>query len=378
MLFFVITIFVIGVGTVLNAKDDLIKSVKSGNVNDAKSGIELALQEKFKGRTKWINLNGLAQKSLARTVIKDPGYTVYRLKNGQVMYGLAKRDMGIYADRLEDYKNKLKAKGIEFLYVQLPFKIKDDSYMPPGTHDYGNANAKELLSLLDKKGVKYLDLKSEMEKDGLDWTEQFFYTDHHWRPETGIWASGKIMKRVEEITGEHVNMDYYDLDNYNYKEYKNFMLGTVGRRTGYWYSGLDDIKIFVPKYKTDFDFWGKSKNGVKEASGDFEKTMLIKSNLKRADYEVNPYATYIGKNFARNVIKNRLAKNDLKVFWFSESFSGVLIPFVSPNVKEITTVDLRRFKKDDMLGYVDDYSPDIVVVAYNPSAFSKRQFEFVG
>ena len=377
--FFMALMFIVGIGTFLNAKADIRKVVSEKAVTEIPDAIESVLQEDFKGKNKWINLNGLAQKVLLKTVIKDPGYTVYRLKNGQVMYGLDKRNMKWYAEKLSEFQSWLKKEDIDFLYVQIPFKIKDDSYMPIGTHANGNQNADQLVSMLDKNGVNYLDLREEIEKDNLDWTDQFFYTDHHWRPATGLWASGKIMKRIKEDYGFDINMDYYDKKNYNSKWYRNYMLGAVGRRTGYWYSGLDDFELLTPKFETDFDFWGKSRDGIKKAKGDYNKTMIMKENLdSRADFEVNTYATYIGKNFARNVIKNRKIKNDLKVLWYSESFSGVLIPFVSTNMEEITTIDLRRHKEKNMKKYIRDYDPDVVIVAYNPSAFSKQQFKFLG
>ena len=379
MIFFVVTIFVVGAGTLLNARHDIMDAVRDNPVSKTPDAVETVLQNDFKGKNRWVNLNGLAQRAMLKTVVKDPGKTVYRLKNGQVMYGLPKRDMKKYAAKLEEFNSWLSGEGVGFLYVQIPFKIKDDSYMPPGTHANGNANADQLVKLLDEKKVNYLDLRDEIEKDGLDWTSLFFYTDHHWRPAAGLWASGKIMKRVSDDFGFDVDLSHYDKENYESEWYRNYMLGAVGRRTGYWYSGLDDFELLTPKYKTDYDFWGKSKDGIKKAKGDYTETMIMEENLdSRADFEVNTYATYIGKNFARNVIKNRICKNGLRVLWFSESFSGVLIPFVSADVEEITTIDVRRFKEKSMKTFIREYKPDVVIVAYNPSAFSMKQFNFLG
>ena len=46
--------------------------------------------------------------------------------------------------------------------------------MPKGAKEYGNENADELLSALDERDIKYLDLRQEIKKDGIDWGSMFF------------------------------------------------------------------------------------------------------------------------------------------------------------------------------------------------------------
>lgn len=112
--FFMALMFIVGIGTFLNAKADIRKVVSEKAVTEIPDAVESVLQEDFKGKNKWINLNGLAQKVLLKTVIKDPGYTVYRLKNGQVMYGLDKRNMKWYAEKLSEFQSWLKKRTLIF------------------------------------------------------------------------------------------------------------------------------------------------------------------------------------------------------------------------------------------------------------------------
>ena len=234
-----------------------------------------------------------------------------------------------------------------------------------------------MVALLRDKDVDLIDLREEIEKARFDWSSLFFVTDHHWKPKTGLWASGLIMKHLSEKYGYDINESYYDYDNYESHVKKDWMLGAVGRRTGAWYDGLDDIEILNPKFDTDFYFWGVSDNGEEIREGDFWHSMYLWDNLKtRSDFVNNSYSTYIGKEYSINTITNRMAKNDLKVLIIRESFSCVLTPFISLNSKETTSIDLRRYKEQSIIDLCRETKPDVVLLPYNPSAFSMKQFEF--
>ena len=184
--------------------------------------------------------------------------------------------------------------------------------------------------LLREKNIDTPDLREEIKKDGLDWSSLFFKTDHHWTPQTAFWASGKIMDRIQTKYGYDVNMSYYDRENYEYTNYKNWMLGSVGRRTGTLYDGLDDISLFNPKFDTDFSFWDLeegSDDKVEIRKGSFWDTMYVWENLeKRADFERNTYSTYLGKDCAIARIINKKSHTGLKVLLIRESFSCALSP----------------------------------------------------
>ncbi|MBR0127591.1 MAG: hypothetical protein IJL99_04955 [Firmicutes bacterium] len=375
-----LVIFVVGATTAYNCRGTIKEVIETHNYLHCKSELESALNERFQWRNQWINVNGLFQRCVGTTIVRGGGseYDVYKMSNGQIMYRLPERDMTKYAKKVTELDRTLEEKGIHFLYVQLPNKIKDNSYMPPGTKTYGNLNADQMVQLLRDENIDLIDLREEIEAAGFDWSSLFFKTDHHWTPKTGLWASGLIMKHISEKYGFEINEDYYDYDNYKSHVKENWMLGAVGRRTGAWYDGLDDIEILEPKFDTDFSFWAVSDAGVETRGGNFWNTMYLWDNLKtRSDFVNNSYSTYIGKEFAINTIKNKKAHNGLKVLLIKESFSGVLMPFISLNSEELTAVDLRRYKDQSIIELCDEMQPDLVILAYNPSAFSMSQFRFI-
>ena len=59
-----------------------------------------------------------------------------------------------------------------------------------------------------------------------------------------------------------------------------------------------------------------------------------------------------------------------------ESFTCALLPFIAVNADEVVTVDMRKYNKKSIPELCEEIRPDLVIVDYNPSAFSKDQFDF--
>ena len=374
---FLLLIFIVGAGTSWNVWQAETGFAKAKGFKELKTKIEGQISSNFQNKYGWVSLNGLFERMMGVTIVRDPDYNVNKLSNGQIMYDLPKRNMKKYAGYIEELNDALEAMDTDFIYVQIPFKIKDDSYMPPGTHANGNENADQMVQLLRDKGINTLDLRDNIEEQNLDWSSLFFKTDHHWTPQTALWAAGIVMERIHKDYGFDVNMDYYDIDNYKQKTYKNWMLGAVGRRVGTLYDGLDDFTLFDPKFKTDLSFWGKNKKGKEVREGDFWNSMYLWENMEnRADFERNTYSTYFGKDYSQALVTNHMCHNGLKLLMIRESFSCALTPFLALNAEEIMTIDLRRYNKMSIPELCEEFQPDLVMVDYNPSAFSKNQFDF--
>ena len=378
---FLVLIYSIGMITMYNSRDIIKVGLSSLRENGGiRNGTEAAIQNNFAFRNGWINLNGLFYRCIGDTIVRDSEYIVYKLSNGQIMYNLDQRDIGKYAAYVDELDDALNEMGIDFMYVQIPFKIKDDSYMPPGTHTYPNRNAEQMVQLLREKGINTMNLRDNIEEAGLDWSELYYNTDHHWRETTAFWAAGEIMERLEEDYGIKYNKDYYLDDKWDKEYYNDYMLGTVGRRTGIYYAGLDDFVLFDPKFETSFSYKAYKKSLKKltvEREGSFRDSMYEWDNLeKRADFTKNTYSTYTGKEYGVVHIDNKNIDNGPKILMIRESFTCALLPFISVNADEVLTVDLRRFNEKSVPELCEEFEPDVVIMDYNPSAFSKKQFDF--
>ncbi len=376
---FLVCIFVVSLGTAWNIRGTIKKLVKADSITAAQTKLEDAVTKKLQWHNNWVNINGLFQRCLGVTIVRasDSGDNVYKLSNGQIMYWLEERDMTDYAELVDNFKKSLEKDGIDFTYVQLPFKVQNDDAMPVGTKDYANDNADQLVSLLREDDIDTLDLREEIEKAGFDWDTLFFNTDHHWRPTTGLWASGVIMDHLRDNYDFTVDDSHYQYDSYNSTVYKDYLLGTLARKTGKYYAGLDDLEILEPKFETDFTFYAKGDNGVDEREGDFMHSMYNWDNMaQKASFDLPTYEVYFGKDYAYSKIVNRLTDSDKKILLIGESARAVLLPFMSTDAKEVVSVDLRRYKDKTVLELCEEYQPDVVILAYNPSAFSKEQFTF--
>lgn len=163
--------------------------------------------------------------------------------------------------------------------------------------------------------------------------------------------------------------------NYNIKIYKEWYLGSEGKRTGIYYTGIDDFDIITPKFETDFDFKVESQNVHRK--GQFKDTLLDWSRFGAQDYfNELPYSTYSGGDVNLMNINNKKDTSGKKILLIKDSFSSVLIPFLSLGCSKLDIVDVRQPDKIDLREYIKKTNPDIVVMIYNPSTIFKDSNAF--
>ena len=375
---FIIAIFSMGGLTVLRSGQlpAWTKSIVSDFSKDNIAETESLMNKKMVFRMRWINVNGIFNKCFGVTA--DMKREWYRLDDGRLMYSLdhqSSKKLARYAKHVEELKDSL-PEGTRLIYVQLPFKIENDEMLPAGAKEYANENVEVLLKELKNRGIETIDIKKHMKKDGLVYDDQFYKTDHHWRPQTAKWAAGVISQHLAgEMDWIH-DQDLFEDDNFRFKHYDDQFLGSLGKKTGNWYAGTDDFDLIIPKYKTDFEFWADTEEGIIERSGDFEHALLDKKNMEKNYFRINTYATYTGGDFKENIVTNHLSDNHKKVLLLRDSFSCTLLPYLSLSCEQVTTLDLRHFKKMSTADYVKEHDFDVVLIAYNPSAFTPKQFDF--
>ena len=68
-------------------------------------------------------------------------------------------------------------------------------------------------------------------------------------------------------------------------------------------------------------------------------------------------------------IHNHQANNGKKVVYIMDSFSACVIPFLAMEIEDMLVLDLRSFN-GSVTAAIEEFNPDTVIVAYNPSTFS--------
>lgn len=347
----------------------LVSSIESA-VKSVEDKVDYYTTQLLALRIKFVELNAGFNKAIGMKMISGAD-SVIVLKNGYLVFDTERKDMTAAAENITLFSKKMNEQGIDFLYVQEPAKLdKYDNKMPYGMNDNENANADDLVNVLDKNGVNCLDLRELMQQQGIDHYSAFFRTDHHWKPETGLWATGEIIKKINSISGLGLDLSVSDISKYNIKVYEKYCLGSQGKKVSLSFADPEDISIITPKYDTDFDVTYYSSGNSYSKSGDFKEAFLNMTNLEKIDYyNVSVYSTYFYGNHERASIENKNADNDIRILYIPDSFSNSVIPYMAAAVKHRDVIDLRYFN-GSLESFISQNKPDMVVAAYNPSTVS--------
>lgn len=373
--FFLMSLYPLAAGGYRMVRD-LLDGVPTGT-----SVIESVYNERLPAKNLLVTMNGGLQRLLGARSINDR----YLLDNGQLTYTIDSYPMNKIAENTVAFRDALAEREIPMVYVNALFKIDGaDKQLPVGVEDYSNENADRFLSVLKEHDVNVLDLRESAQEQELDYGELFYRTDHHWKAETGFWAFTEIADYLEQLDPAYAADEMVtDADNYEYTVYEDIFLGTAGRRVGPLYSGWDDLTVIAPEFATDLQFSVPEEN--LERSGDYRDTMLFSEFLSGGDdFTISRYDVYCGQDYGLLYVTNRSADsqptvNPKRILMLKDSFSSVVIPFLSLCYEELCFIDLRVFS-EDLLTFVEEYDPDLVMVLYNPGAYENNNlamFDFV-
>lgn len=351
----------------------MLRGLANGEDLDV-STIEYTFNDSFPTKGLLITANGGIQRLLGARYLNNR----YLLDNGHLTYTIAPYDTTQVARNTAEFSRMLEERGIPLVYVNAPFKIYGkDPQLPVGVSDHSNENADQFVSLLRQQDVQVLDLRECIEAEGLDHYSLFYKTDHHWTAETGLWAVGKITDYLQEMEEAFaVDSRITDPSGYTHTVHKEIFLGSAGRRVGPWFAGMDDLTVIEPGFDTSLRFYSESA-GV-DRRGTYSQTVLFPENLTSSNiFETAAYDVYCGQNYAELRVRNNSREQGLavqstprRVLMFTDSFSAVLIPFLSLSYDELCFIDLRYYE-GAVSDLVEEFRPDAVLVAYNIGALEE-------
>ena len=325
--------------------------------------------KKMTYKEKLIDLNSIVGRLTGVRKIEKDDENVLRLENDYLYYERKKISDELVnqaADSCIALKNKSEEQGSYFTYVYVPEK----AYFDNKTHIEYKNSVDGFLEKLDNGGVRILNIAEKLKEQGKSMEDAYYITDHHWKAETGFWATGLICEELKQNAGFTYDENFMSLENYDVKTYEDWFLGSQGKKVGRYFTslGFDDFTLITPKFKTDLSVTYRGEN----RKGEFKESVLNLNHLNTKDhYNKNCYATYSDGDFPEQIIENNLSTDDgKKILVIRDSAACCVTPYLSLAAKTTRIIDIRNMHcgqkgyVESVYNYIEEFKPDYVIVIY--------------
>ncbi|MBR6403556.1 MAG: hypothetical protein IKS48_09265 [Eubacterium sp.] len=302
---------------------------------------------------------------------------VYDMGDGYLVNIIEERDNTELVHRISDFNISLKSRGIEYIFFLAPGKISrnDENELPFFLNNHSNKNADNLLELLEENGVYTYDLRDEFEKEE-NYKNFFYKNDHHWNNKAALLASSISAREICRIADLDYDASLYDINNYNYYEYKDRFYGSLIVDSSVWTEKdqKSDYVLYLPKFKTNI-----SSSSVWDDYTDSESLEEAFCNWNQIN-DLGKDDETIYKSFAigeTGAIRNNLSNNNYKVLVLADSYAYSYVPYLCLQFDQIRRINLRSYQ-GSIYDYIDREKPDMVIQindqdnnrydTYNPEA----------
>lgn len=292
--------------------------------------------------------------------------SVVKWDDGYLVSYVSEIDATPHIESVTSFDSFCRSNNIKFIYVQNPDKIS--KYLDAeinGVLDYVNKRSDALIEGMMNNGVDNYDLREEIVRDNLAHRELFFKTDHHWTLDAGLWATRKIAKELNSRYGYDFNYNLLSIENFDRKIYKDWFLGSSGKKMTLSVSEPEDISFLYPTFDTKLTYCIPSKGF--EKMGDFNVSYDYDKIGEKDYYNENPYGAYAHGDCPLIHIINHLADNDVKILLVKDSNANAVTPFLALIIKETDVIDLRHFD-GSLKSFILQHKPDVVILMHYGSA----------
>lgn len=339
----------------------------SGQDDITIDSIESQYVDNFGLKSMWIGLSGSIVKALNMRDYYSAS-NIY-VTDDKIIWSRADETSTDYeVDQTVALKKQLDSRGIDLLYVNAPTKyLHDEDFEKEfDVSTYSNRNADRFLQRIEEQGVNCLDLRQEIDREGINIKDMFYHTDHHWTVPTGLWATKHVMEKLNEDYGYDISGDLYEENAFRSQLIEKCWLGEQGVKVGSSYVGLDDFTVVVPAYDTEFQISNPYVEQLQEGvDGDFNS--LINYQLYESQDNVytkgSYHYSYIPWGGTFTTIHNANATDKKKVLLLGDSYSQVVEPFMALGVSDVTMVVMRNFG-GNLMDYIDENDFDTVIILY--------------
>lgn len=287
---------------------------------------------------------------------------VMKLKDGYLTSYTMSLDVTHDAEAVKGLSDFCTERGISFMYINFPAKIcKSADKEISGVLDFTNQNADKLLDMLKESGVRNYDFRKNLHEAGMNHHEAFFITDHHWKPETGLWAAGEILKILRGDLGLEVAPDILRPENFSYDIYPQRFVGSQGKKLTLARVKPEDFTVIHSKFRTLLHFSLPQK--MFDRTGDLSSFYDMRLLRLRENVSYTCYSAYGCGDNALLTIDNELSRGTERIVIVRDSFSDCVLPFAALGVRHIDAIDLRQFS-GSVRTFIEAVKPDAVIVMY--------------
>jgi hypothetical protein len=357
---------------------------KESGVSTLISEIENTINEKVYGKYSFIEIYGYLQKLMGKNEANN--FEIVRAEDGSLHYTYftnGPNPVDSIVERMTKLNEAAQSNGAKAVYIMTPDKyIVGQTEFPRGIpHNYANETADNFLKMLQKNGVDTIDYRELLKNDGMYNQDIFYKTDHHWTVETTFWAFTKLVDTLENKYGETFpNRELYtDINNYNQITYKDSYIGSIGRKVGKIYAGVEDYTFIFPKFDTSYSFYEQAGSQDINLEGKFENTIvfpgLLSGDLDEYEAENDKYFSYMNGNPGYVEIINNNVDNGLKVLFIKDSLMVPVASFFSTCCSRVYMID-PRYYSGSIEDIVKQYDLDYVFVSFSPQNLTDEFFTF--
>lgn len=321
--------------------------------------------------------NSAFQYALGKKMITTGGRNMVTLNTGH-LYDLEEyMPMEESAREIIDLKNSM-PEDLPFLFVYEHPVLYDDSMMPEGYDklDHSKQIADEVTAYLREGNVNLLDSRDILPASGHALEDLLMYTDQHWSTLSAMTMARSIAEKINEMDGANLDPSLLDRDQFETEVYEKRFLGKYGQRLGTKVIDPDDLVVYMPKYETDMTRHTLRTTNFQDAAGNFRETFVREDRIEPLEgktYNILGY-TYYGQAETYEILHNNLAP-DYTIMLFKDSYSAPVGAFLSLVASDVISVDLRK-SEDSVETWIENYDPDIVVMAYSLQMLRDDEYKF--
>lgn len=386
---FLVFVFVFSFQNIKNTYKALSESLQKSdlnysNISEILKSTEGIINDNVYEKYKFIDGYSYLQKLLNKN--EEANFEVVKDQDGLLHYtffGDKPNPVDELVSRVKNFDDGIENKDKKLIYLMTPDKvIKGSTKFETGIpYSYSNETADNFLQGLNENGITNIDLRENLYKSGIPSNELFYKTDHHWKTETVFFEFGQVVDMFKEKYG--LNLDpnnfYTNKENYNFIKYNNSYIGSMARKAGKYYTGVDDFTIIYPKFKTSYTFYSKNGEVEDNLQGRFEDALIstYPLNLEKDSYglEADKYFSYLYGNWGLVHVHNKDNANGPKLLFIKDSLAVPLTAFLSTVCSDIYLLD-PRYYKDDMLKFANETDLDFIFISFYPQNLTEDFFSF--